>query len=206
MAKGYWIIRSDARLEGSEAIGKAVLRAVRECGARIVVLGGPPASQDARSHERHSVIEFANYEKAVGCYRSSGLKDSADLSGEEVTVIEHAADGPIGATEYFNVTLRYALAVFLAIVLDALAGLTKNLFSWLPTAHVHEIVGVVWLILVPLTFIGFVYGALWLFDQFFDDKQRRVLIIASLIIAAWWHPLQPDQKPAAQHASREVSQ
>jgi uncharacterized protein (DUF1330 family) len=204
MAKGYWIIRVNAHSAGCEAIGEAVVRARRECGARIVVMGEPPASHNERERELHSVIEFSSYKKAVDCYVVSGLKSCANVANEEVAIIERANLGPLGASEHYNMALRYGFAVFLAVLLDALADSTKKVLLSLPTTQVHGIPGIFLVILVPLVFVGLVYGALWLFDQFFDDNQRRALIVASLIISGLWNPFQRGQDPGAQQVSRQA--
>jgi uncharacterized protein (DUF1330 family) len=71
MAKGYWIGRVDVHNDdGYRAYAAANPAIFRKFGARYVVRGGQFTGVEGESRSRNVVIEFANYETALACYRS----------------------------------------------------------------------------------------------------------------------------------------
>lgn len=71
MAKGYWIVRVD--VHDPEAYQKYVAAnaaAFRKFGARFLVRGGRHERLEGTSRARNVVIEFADYDTALACYRS----------------------------------------------------------------------------------------------------------------------------------------
>jgi uncharacterized protein (DUF1330 family) len=71
MAKGYWIARIDVHnLDGyKEYVGQngAVFK---KYGAKFLVRGGKFEAKEGSSRSRNVVLEFADYETALACYKS----------------------------------------------------------------------------------------------------------------------------------------
>lgn len=93
MAKGYWIARVDVT---DAAAYKAYVRANEEAfgkyGARFLVRGGRAEAVEGTARSRVVVIEFADYETALACYRSpeyataKALREGASVA--DVVVVE----------------------------------------------------------------------------------------------------------------------
>ncbi len=98
MAKGYWIGRVDVHSdEGYKAYAAANPAIFKKFGGRYVVRGGKFEAVDRASRSRNVVIEFADYETALACYRSPEYQANIKLrqphSIAELIVIE-GYDGP----------------------------------------------------------------------------------------------------------------
>jgi uncharacterized protein (DUF1330 family) len=71
MAKGYWIGRVDVHNEeGYKAYAAANPAIFHKYGGRFVVRAGKFECPEGGSRARNVVIEFADYDAAVACYRS----------------------------------------------------------------------------------------------------------------------------------------
>ena len=98
MAKGYWIGRVDVHNdEGYKAYAAANPAIFKKFGGRYVVRGGRFEGVEGASRARNVVIEFADYETALACYRSPEYQENIKLraphSIAELIVIE-GYDGP----------------------------------------------------------------------------------------------------------------
>ena len=98
MAKGYWIGRVDVHSgEGYKAYAAANPAIFKKFGGRYVVRGGKFEAVEGASRSRNVVIEFADYETALACYRSPEYQANIKLrqphSIAELIVIE-GYDGP----------------------------------------------------------------------------------------------------------------
>jgi uncharacterized protein (DUF1330 family) len=98
MAKGYWIGRVDIHNEeGYKAYAAANPAIFKQFGGRYVVRGGRFADVEGQSRSRNVVIEFADYDTALACYRSPEYQDNIKRrtphSIAELIVVE-GYDGP----------------------------------------------------------------------------------------------------------------
>jgi uncharacterized protein (DUF1330 family) len=98
MPKGYWIARIDVlNAEGYRAYVAANAEALGKYGGRFLVRGGPFAAVEGESRARNIVIEFADYETALACYRSEEYQRAMALrQGQCVSdlIIVEGYDGP----------------------------------------------------------------------------------------------------------------
>ena len=98
MAKGYWIAQVDVN---DPAAYRNYIEAnhvpFAKFGARFLVRGGASETVEGRFRSRVVILEFADYETALACYRSTeyaavlALRQRA--SSADVVVIE-GYDGP----------------------------------------------------------------------------------------------------------------
>ena len=98
MAKGYWIGRVDVHNEeGYKAYAAANPAIFKQFGGRYVVRGGRFAGVEGQSRSRNVVIEFADYDTALACYRSPQYQENIQRrtphSIAELIVVE-GYDGP----------------------------------------------------------------------------------------------------------------
>lgn len=98
MAKGYWIGRVDVHNEdGYKPYIMANAAIFRKFGGRPIVRGGKFTAVEGQSRSRNVVIEFADYETALACYRSpeyqANIKVRHPHSIADLIIIE-GADGP----------------------------------------------------------------------------------------------------------------
>ena len=71
MPKGYWIARVAVRnAERYPEYVAAARPAFEKYGARFLARGGRYEAMEGTARERNVVIEFADYDTAVACYRS----------------------------------------------------------------------------------------------------------------------------------------
>ncbi len=71
MPKGYWIGRVDVNDEdGYKPYIAANAAIFKKFGARPIVRGGRFEAVEGHSRARNVVIEFADYDTALACYRS----------------------------------------------------------------------------------------------------------------------------------------
>ncbi len=71
MSKAYWIVRVSVRNQERYPDYLAAARpAFEKFGARFVVRGGAFESMEGTSRDRNVVVEFADRERAMACYRS----------------------------------------------------------------------------------------------------------------------------------------
>ena len=72
MPKAYWIVRVSVRQPEHYPDYLAAARpAFEKFGAKFIVRGGQFELMEGRARERNVVVEFADYETAMACYRSS---------------------------------------------------------------------------------------------------------------------------------------
>lgn len=98
MAKGYWIARLDVQNEeGYKAYAAANEPIFRKFGGRYMVRGGKYTGPEGQSRSRNVVVEFADYDTALACYRSpeyqENIKRRTPHSIAELIVVE-GYDGP----------------------------------------------------------------------------------------------------------------
>jgi len=93
MAKGYWIAHvTITDPDRYPDYVKANAKAFEKYGARFLVRGGPFELKEGQSRERHVVIEFDSYQKALECYGSPEYAEALALrqacAEADVIVIE----------------------------------------------------------------------------------------------------------------------
>jgi uncharacterized protein (DUF1330 family) len=98
MAKGYWIARVDVHNEeGYKAYAAANPAIFKKFGGRFVVRGGKYTGPEGQSRSRNVVIEFADYDTALACYRSPEYQENIGRrtphSTAELVIVE-GFDGP----------------------------------------------------------------------------------------------------------------
>jgi len=98
MAKGYWIGRVDvSNEEGYKPYAAANAAIFRKFGGRFVVRAGKFECPEGGSRARNVVIEFADYDAAVACYRSpeyqANIKVRQPNAIADIVIIE-GHDGP----------------------------------------------------------------------------------------------------------------
>jgi uncharacterized protein (DUF1330 family) len=77
MAKGYWIGRVDVHNEdGYKAYAAENPAIFKKFGGRYVVRGGRFEVVEGQSRSRNVVLEFADYDTAVACYRSPEYQEN----------------------------------------------------------------------------------------------------------------------------------
>ena len=80
MARGYWIGRVDVHNEdGYKAYAAANPAIFKKFGGRYVVRGGRLTAVEGDSRSRNVVIEFANYDTALACYRSPEYQQNIEV-------------------------------------------------------------------------------------------------------------------------------
>ena len=98
MPKGYWIARVDVlNADGYRAYVAANAAALSRYGGCFLVRGGPFAAVEGESRARNIVIEFADYETALACYRSEDYQRAMALrQGQCVSdlIVVEGYDGP----------------------------------------------------------------------------------------------------------------
>ena len=93
--KGYWIghvtITNPDRYPEYMA---AAQPAYERYGARFLARGGKFEAVEGASRERHVIVEFPSYEKAVACYQSSEYQKAAkirqEISKGDILILEGA--------------------------------------------------------------------------------------------------------------------
>jgi uncharacterized protein (DUF1330 family) len=93
MAKGYWIGRVDVHNEeGYKAYAAANPAIFKKFGGRYVVRGGKHTGVEGQARSRNVVIEFADYDTAMACYRSpeyqENIKRRTPHSIAELVIVE----------------------------------------------------------------------------------------------------------------------
>lgn len=93
MAKGYWIAHvtvNDPSKYPDYVAANAV--AFEKYGGRFLVRGGDNEIKEGQMRDRHVVIEFSSYAKALECYASPEYQRALDMRREfadaDVIVIE----------------------------------------------------------------------------------------------------------------------
>ena len=72
MPKAYWIVRISVHDKESYPDYLAAARlAFEKFGAKFIVRGGPFEAMEGNSRDRNVVVEFADKETALACYRSA---------------------------------------------------------------------------------------------------------------------------------------
>jgi len=98
VAKGYWLAQVEVTdPEGYKDYGAANQAAFRKYGARYVIRAGRYEAVEGTCRSRLVVIEFADYETALACYRSPEYQHAATLrqghAAVDIAVVE-GYDGP----------------------------------------------------------------------------------------------------------------
>jgi uncharacterized protein (DUF1330 family) len=93
MKKGYWMAMVDiADPEKYKAYIAANAVAFEKYGAKFLVRGGQHIDPEGPTGDRHVVIEFESYEKALACYNSpeyqEALKLRQPVATARMTIIE----------------------------------------------------------------------------------------------------------------------
>ena len=71
MPKGYWIVHVSVNdTENYPTYLEATKPAIEKYGAKFLVRGGEAQVREGEAKDRHVVIEFDSYEKAIECYDS----------------------------------------------------------------------------------------------------------------------------------------
>lgn len=91
--KGYWIVHVTITDEaGYPDYIKADAAAFAKYDAKFLVRGGQFSAVEGPARERHVVIEFESYEKALECYHSDEYQRAAKLrqayAESEVLILE----------------------------------------------------------------------------------------------------------------------
>ncbi len=95
MKKGYWMAMVDVT-DGENYPRYIAANAVafEKYGAKFIVRGGRHTAPEGLSGDRHVVIEFESYEKALACYNSpeyqAALKLRLAYSNAHVVIVEGA--------------------------------------------------------------------------------------------------------------------
>ena len=93
MAKGYWVVHITVTdPENYPSYIKADAAAFEKFDAKFLVRGGRYDAVEGPARERHVVIEFESYEKALECYHSPEYQAAAKLrqayADSEVLIVE----------------------------------------------------------------------------------------------------------------------
>lgn len=93
MAKGYWIVHITVNdPENYPKYIAADAAAFEKFDARFLVRGGRYEAVEGPARERHVVIEFASFERALACYRSEDYQAAAKLrqayAESELVIVE----------------------------------------------------------------------------------------------------------------------
>jgi uncharacterized protein (DUF1330 family) len=93
MAKGYWIVHVTVTDPDTYARYLAADKiAFDKFGARFLARGGRYEAPEGPARQRHVVIEFESYAKALECYRSPEYAVAAQLrrasAQSEIVIIE----------------------------------------------------------------------------------------------------------------------
>ncbi len=71
MAKGYWVVHITVTKPDSYPDYVAVATpAIAKYGGNFLIRGGPAQLREGEARERHVVVEFESYERAIECYES----------------------------------------------------------------------------------------------------------------------------------------
>ena len=98
MAKGYWIGRVDVQNEeGYKPYSAANPAIFNKFGGRFVIRGGRFENPEGQSRSRNVVLEFADYDTAVACYRSPEYQENMKIRHKHAItdmIIVEGYDGP----------------------------------------------------------------------------------------------------------------
>ncbi len=98
--KGYWIARVDVHdPEAYKDYVDANAEPFAAFGARFLVRGGAFEAPEGTARQRNVVLEFADYDTALACYRSDGYQKAKALrtvAGDGDLVIIEGMDGAGG--------------------------------------------------------------------------------------------------------------
>ena len=98
MAKGYWFARVDVtNPDGYKQYAAAIQPIFKKFGACYLTRGGRSENVEGENRSRNVVIEFPDYEAALGCYRSPEYTEAkklrASASAGDIIILE-GYDGP----------------------------------------------------------------------------------------------------------------
>jgi uncharacterized protein (DUF1330 family) len=98
MAKGYWVASVDvSNIDEYKKYVTANAVPFRKYGARFLTRGGKSDPVEGKLRSRVVVIEFPDYDAAIGCYRSPEYAASKKLregAGIADIVVLEGYDGP----------------------------------------------------------------------------------------------------------------
>jgi uncharacterized protein (DUF1330 family) len=96
MPKGYWIFQTT--INDPEIYRQYIERdgvAFAKYGARFLVRGGDFQAVEGTTRQRHVIIEFESYTKAVACYRSAEYQAALQFrrasADSDLVIIEGSA-------------------------------------------------------------------------------------------------------------------
>lgn len=93
MAKGYWMVHiSVTDLHEYPRYLEAAKIPFEKYGARFLIRGGAFIAPEGPARERHVLIEFDTYERALACYHSPEYQAAAKLrqssAESEIVIVE----------------------------------------------------------------------------------------------------------------------
>jgi uncharacterized protein (DUF1330 family) len=87
MTKGYWIGRVEVtNPDGYQSYVRAARAMFGEYGARVLVSGGRFETLEGAARGRNVVIEFADYDTALACYKSQKYQAAKALRAGAVVL------------------------------------------------------------------------------------------------------------------------
>jgi uncharacterized protein (DUF1330 family) len=98
MPKGYWFARVDVKNPDNYKLYATAIQPIfKKFGARYLTRGGRSENVEGENRSRNVVIEFPDYEAALGCYRSPEYTEAKKLrafaSAGDIIILE-GYDGP----------------------------------------------------------------------------------------------------------------
>ncbi len=98
MAKGYWLARVDVKNpDNYKPYVTAIQPIFKKFGARYITRGGRSENVEGENRSRNVIIEFPDYDAALGCYRSPEYAEAkklrASASDGDIVILE-GYDGP----------------------------------------------------------------------------------------------------------------
>ncbi len=93
MPKGYWIVH--VTVTDSERYADYIrldTPVIAEYGGTFLVRGGRHEAPEGPQKDRHVVVEFADYDTALACYRSTAYQEAAAIrkatAQSDIVIIE----------------------------------------------------------------------------------------------------------------------
>jgi uncharacterized protein (DUF1330 family) len=93
MPKAYWLARVDVNdMEPYKQYAAAIQPIFKKYGARYLTRGGKSENVEGENRSRNVIIEFPDYDAALGCYRSPEYVEAKKLrlgaSAGDIVVLE----------------------------------------------------------------------------------------------------------------------
>lgn len=104
MPHAYWIVRVSVRDQARYPDYLVAAKpAFEKFGARFIVRGGSYTAMEGSARERNVVVEFADFETALACYRSPEYQAAKAIrnatADADFIIIEGVAVSPARATD-----------------------------------------------------------------------------------------------------------